>query len=92
MHHYSVVKVPRTSTPILVLSVDNETMSPKLGGSPGLAVKVVGSNPGTGYWMDIFSQLSVVRIVMCVFEKDENKRKRGRGWPIKKPMSRKTLS
>ena len=29
--------------------------------------KVVSSNPGTVYWMDIFSHLFVVRIVM--FEK-----------------------
>ena len=28
--------------------------------------KVVSSNPGTGYWMDIFSHLYVVRIVMFV--------------------------
>ena len=35
---------------------------------------------------DIFSHILVVRIVMCVL-KDENKRKRGRGWPIKKTNS-----
>ena len=53
-----------------------------LGGSHGLVVmgegscpKVVGSNPGT--WMDIFSHLFVVKIVMSVW-KDENKWKRGR--------------
>ena len=28
--------------------------------------KVVGSNPGTVYWMDIFSQIFVVKIVMFV--------------------------
>ena len=28
--------------------------------------KVVSSNPGTIYWMDIFSHLFVVKIVMCV--------------------------
>ena len=27
--------------------------------------KVVGSNPDTVYWMDIFSHLFVVKIVMC---------------------------
>ena len=44
-----------------------------MGGSPGLVVmggdsrpKVVGSSPGTGYWMDIFSHLFAVKIVMCV--------------------------
>ena len=39
-----------------------------------LAPKVVGSNPSTVYWMDIFSHLFVVTIVMFVW-KDENKRK-----------------
>ena len=28
--------------------------------------KVVGSNPGTIYWVDIFSRLCVVKIVICV--------------------------
>ena len=28
--------------------------------------KVVSLNPGTLYWMDIFSHLFVVKIVMCV--------------------------
>ena len=28
--------------------------------------KVVGSNPGTIYWMDIFSHIFVVKIVMFV--------------------------
>ena len=42
----------------------------------------LGSNPGAVYWMYIyFSHIFVVRIVMFV-RKDENKRKRGRGWPI----------
>ena len=42
-----------------------------VGGSPGLVVmgrahvlKVVGSNPGTVYWMDIFSHIFVVKIVL----------------------------
>ena len=30
------------------------------------ALKVVSSNPGTVYWMDIFSHLFVVKIAMCV--------------------------
>ena len=58
------------------------------GGSPGhwlseetLNQKVVSLNPGAGYWKDIFSHLYVLRIVMFVW-KDENKRKRGQGWPI----------
>ena len=29
-------------------------------------LKVVGSNPGTVYWMDIFSHIFVVKIVMFV--------------------------
>ena len=44
-----------------------------LGGSPGLVVmgrdsrlKVMGSNPGTVYWMDIFSHIFCVKIVMFV--------------------------
>ena len=44
-----------------------------MGGSPGLVVKeethnlmVVSSNPGTGYWMDIFSHIFVVNSVMFV--------------------------
>ena len=44
-----------------------------IGGSPVLVVMgghsiqmVVGSNPGTRYWMGIFSHIFVVKIVMCV--------------------------
>jgi len=37
--------------------------------------KVVGSNPSTIYWMDIFSHLFAVKIVMFV-EKFENKQKK----------------
>ena len=42
--------------------------------------------------MDIFSHLFVVRIIKFVW-KDENKRKRGRGWPIfkKQPLRRPSL-
>ena len=32
--------------------------------------KVVGSNPGTVYWMDIFSQIIVVKIEMMFVWKD----------------------
>ena len=35
-------------------------------------MRVMGSNPSTGCWMDIFSHIFVVKIVMCV-SKDENK-------------------
>ena len=31
---------------------------------------VVGSNPGTIYWMDIFSHIFVVKIIMMFFEKN----------------------
>ena len=61
----------------------------KKGGSPGLVV--MGGDSCSKdcefeswhpiYWMDIFSHLFVVKIVMYVW-KDENKWKRGRGWPI----------
>ena len=44
-------------------------------------LKFVGSNPSTVSWMDIFSQLFVLKIVMFA-SKDENKRKTGREWPI----------
>ena len=46
---------------------------------------VVSLNPGARYWMDIFSHLFFVRIVMFVW-KDINKQKIGRGWPILKNM------
>ena len=42
-------------------------------------------NPGIIYWMDIFSHLFVVRIVMFVW-KDGNKRKTGQGCPISKNL------
>ena len=46
--------------------------------------KVVSSNPSTAYWMDIFSQLFDVKIVMCV-RKEENKNKKEAGvGPFKK--------
>ena len=37
--------------------------------------KVVGLNPGAIYWMDIFSHIFVVKIVMMFDEKAENKQK-----------------
>ena len=55
---------------------------PKCKKSPNLVtldethmLKVVGPNPSTVYWMDIFSKIKMVRFV----RKDENKWKRGRG-------------
>ena len=41
-----------------------------------------GFESSTVYWMDIFSHIFVVKIVMFVCWKDENKQKRGLGWPI----------
>ena len=41
-----------------------------------LVQEVLGSNPGTVYWMDIFSSLFVVK--NCLFEKTENKQKEAR--------------
>ena len=43
--------------------------------------KVVGSNPGTIYWTDFFHIVLLWRLY-CLFEKTENKWKRGQGWPI----------
>ena len=43
------------------------------------------------YWMDIFSHLFVVKIVMIVWN-DVNKWKRGRDGPFKKPNSWNSLS
>ena len=42
----------------------------------------MGSNPGTIYWMDIFSHKFFVKIYNVCLIKTENKRKWGRGWPI----------
>ena len=54
-----------------------------MGGSPGLVVwvtthvwEVVGSNPGAIYWMDIFSNWFVVKIVLFVWKDLKHKRKR----------------
>ena len=60
-----------------ILNVPNITkdLSKVIHITPGLVVM------GGDYWMDIFSHLFVVRIVMFV-RKDKNKWKRGRGWPI----------
>ena len=40
--------------------------------------EVVGSDPNTGYWIDIFSHCFVAKIVLfvCLFQKTENKRKK----------------
>ena len=40
--------------------------------------KVVGWNPSTAYWMDIFSQIFVAKFVMFV-RKGKNKLKKGPG-------------
>ena len=44
--------------------------------------KVVGSNPGAVYWVNIFFDL--LSELYCLLEKTKNKRKRGRSWPILK--------
>ena len=48
--------------------------------------EVVGSNPGTIYWMeiDIFHIDLLYKLYCCLFEKTEDKRKRGRVGPFKK--------
>ena len=43
--------------------------------------KVVGSNPSTLYWMDIFSHLFVEKL-SCLFVKTKIKQQRGREWPF----------
>ena len=61
-----------------------------LDGSPGLVVmgddscrEVVGLNPGAIYWMElIFFNINLLQKLYCLFEKTQNKQKRGRGWPI----------
>ena len=60
-----------------------------MGGSPGLVVmgrdscpKVVGSNPSIVYWMDMFSNIFVVKIVMFVENTKITKKKPE--WPITK--------
>ena len=45
-------------------------------------LKVLGSKLSTAYWMDIFSQIFVVKIVLMFVWEDENKYKGGWGWPI----------
>ena len=51
-------------------------------------LKVMGLNSSAVYCMDIFSHLFVVKLYWSLFEKTENKRKRGRGWPINKKTIR----
>ena len=42
----------------------------------------MGSNPATVYWMDrTFFHIDLFKLYY-LFEKTENKLKRGRGWPI----------
>ena len=60
------------------------------GGSPGLVgmgddscSSSWGSIPGTVYWMDMtFLHIDLLLKLYCLFEKTENKRKRGLGWTI----------
>ena len=54
--------------------------------------KVMSSNPGTIYWIDIFSKLLVVKIVMCVCEKTKIIQKEaGVGRPFKKIVQQSAL-
>ena len=45
-------------------------------------LKVVDSNPGAIYWMDIFHINFLQNCIDVCLIKTENKRKRGRGCPI----------
>ena len=47
-------------------------------------MKVVSSNPRAIYWMDIFHMNLLQNCIDVFLKKTENKRKRGRGWPILK--------
>ena len=45
----------------------------------------MGLNPGTVYWMDTtFFHIDLLQKLYCLFEKTENKGKRGRVGPFKK--------
>ena len=48
--------------------------------------KVVGSNPGTLYWMDILSHISVVKIVLFVWKRPKMSKKEAGVGPFKKTM------
>ena len=54
-----------------------------MGGEETHVPKVVGSNPGAGYWMDMtfFTLIYCGNCIVCL-RKTENKQKRGRVWPI----------
>ena len=47
-------------------------------------ISVVGSTPGAVYWMDnwTFFHIDLLLKLYFLFEKIENKQKRGWGWPI----------
>ena len=49
-------------------------------------LKALGSNPSAVYWMDIFHINLLQNCIDVCLKKTENKRKRGRGWPIKKVL------
>ena len=46
-------------------------------------MKVVGLNPCTVYWMDIFT-LKCCKNCKCLFVEESKMNKRGHGWPISK--------
>ena len=53
--------------------------------SSGYVLKVVGSNPGAVNWMEMtFLTLICCKILYCLFEKTENKRKGAGVGPFKK--------
>ena len=46
-------------------------------------LKVLGSNPGTKYWMDMtLFHIDLLKKLYCLFEKTENKRKEARVGPV----------
>ena len=52
--------------------------------NPWSSGKVMGSNPGTVYWMELtfFTLICCKNCIDVCLEKTENKRKRGLGWFI----------
>ena len=60
----------------------NTNRKPNTVAKLALSLVVVSSNPGTAYWIDIFSQIITVKIDLFLW-KDKNNSKRG---PFKKQL------
>ena len=69
--HLNTIILPIFKLVILIKFIGKKAVQGREPWSSGLREgtcnqKVVSSNPGAGYWMDIFSHLFVIRIVMFV--------------------------